>query len=116
VTQVFLTFELRLIETQAGVLWTAALGGDRDDLDRLIEQLRLWHGGGLRTEAGHFAGWSLGARFYPVLYMLTRMGEAKDWGLGIPLKSGMLGKMSKLEVHHISPKHSYTSATTNGPR
>jgi hypothetical protein len=82
----------------------AALGGDGDDLDRLIEQLRLWHGGGLRTEAGHFAGWSLGARFYPVLYMLTRMGEAKDWGLGIPLKSGMLGKMSKLEVHHIFPK------------
>jgi hypothetical protein len=81
-----------------------ALDGNGDDLDRLIEQLRLWHGGGLRTEAGHFTGWSLGARFYPVLYMLTRMGEAKDWGLGIPLKSSMLGKMSKLEVHHIFPK------------
>ena len=24
--------------------------------------------------AGHFTGWSLGARFYPVLYLLTRMG------------------------------------------
>ena len=23
-----------------------------------------------------------GARFYPVLYLLTRMGEARDWGSG----------------------------------
>ena len=74
-----------------------------NQLDKLIEQLRLWHGG-LRVEAAHFKGWSLGARFYPVLYMLTRMGEAKDWGLGIPLKASLLGKMNKLEVHHIFPK------------
>ena len=72
-------------------------------LDRLIEQLRLWHGN-LRVEPAHFLGWSLGARFYPVLYMLTRMGEARDWGTGLPLKAGLLGKMSKLEVHHIFPK------------
>ncbi|MCK7581639.1 MAG: hypothetical protein MZV65_42490 [Chromatiales bacterium] len=55
-------------------------------LDRLLEQLRLWHGG-LRAEPGHFTGWSLGARFYPVLYLLTRMGEARDWGTGLPLKA-----------------------------
>jgi len=73
------------------------------DLDRLLEQLRLWHGG-LRAEAAHFTGWSLGARFYPVLYMLTRVGEARDWGTGIGLKANMHGKMSKLEVHHIFPK------------
>jgi hypothetical protein len=36
--------------------------------------------------------------------MLTRMGEARDWKLGIPLKASMLGKMSRLEVHHIFPK------------
>ena len=72
-------------------------------LDRLIEQLRLWHGG-LRIEPGHFSGWSLGARFYPVLYMLTRVGEARDWGTGLPLKENLLGKMNKLEVHHIFPK------------
>ena len=76
------------------------LGGG---LDRLIEQLHLGYGR-LRVEPGHFDEWSLGARFYPVLYMLTRMGEAKDWGTGLPLKHGMLGKMSKLEVHHIFPK------------
>ncbi len=73
------------------------------DLDRLLEQLRLWHGG-LRAEPAHFTGWSLGARFYPVLYMLTRVGEARDWGTGIGLKANLHGKMSKLEVHHIFPK------------
>lgn len=76
---------------------------ENGDLDRLLEQLRLWHGG-LRAEAAHFTGWSLGARFYPVLYMLTRVGQARDWGAGIGLKASMHGKMSKLEVHHIFPK------------
>ncbi len=81
----------------------AALEGPDGGLDKLLDQLRLWHGG-LRAEPGHFTGWSLGARFYPVLYLLTRMGEARDWGTGLPLKSGLLGKMSQLEVHHIFPK------------
>ena len=81
----------------------AALEGNGDVLEKLLEQLRLWHGG-LRVEAGNFTGWSLGARFYPVLYLLTRMGEAKDWGTGLPLKSSLLGRMNRLEVHHIFPK------------
>ena len=81
----------------------AALDGDGGGLDRLLDQLRLWHGG-LRAEAGHFAGYSMGARFYPVLYMLTRMAEARDWGTGLPLKAHLHGKRSKLEVHHIFPK------------
>jgi hypothetical protein len=80
-----------------------ALEGPDGGLDKLLERLRLWHGG-LRAEAGHFTGWSLGARFYPVLYLLTRMGEARDWGTGLPLKASLLGRMSRLEVHHIFPK------------
>ncbi|MDE0034627.1 MAG: DUF262 domain-containing protein [Deltaproteobacteria bacterium] len=86
-------------------------------LDRLIDQLRLWHGS-LGVEPGHFYGWSLGARFYPVLYMLTRMGEAKDWGNGLPLKAAMLGTLNRLEVHHIFPKarlyaHGYERSQVN---
>ena len=72
-------------------------------IDRLIDELRLWHGN-LKVAPGHFGGWSLGARFYPLLYMLTRVGEARDWGNGLPLRSNLLGKMSRLEVHHIFPK------------
>ena len=89
-----------------------ALEGPDGGLDKLLEQLRLWHGG-LRAEPGHFTGWSLGARFYPVLYLLTRMGLARDWGTGLPLKSSMLGKMSKLEVHHIFPKAQLYKHTLN---
>ena len=74
-----------------------------DGLTDLIDELRLWHGG-LRVSPGHFKGWSVGARFYPVLYMLTRVREAMDWGTGLPLKASLLGKMNKLEVHHIFPK------------
>lgn len=81
----------------------AALEGPDGGLDKLLEQLRLWHGG-LRAEPGHFGGWSLGSRFYPVLYLLTRMGESRDWGTGLPLKASLLGKMSSLEVHHIFPR------------
>ena len=81
----------------------AALDAEGDPIDQLLEQLRLWHGG-LRIEPGHFTGWSIGARFYPVLYLLTRMGEARDWGTGLPLKANLLGKMNTLEVHHIFPK------------
>lgn len=81
----------------------AALEGDQGGLDKLLEQLRLWHGG-LQAEPGNFTGWSLGARFYPVLYLLTRMGEARDWGTGLPLKAHLLGKLSRLEVHHVFPK------------
>jgi hypothetical protein len=81
----------------------AALESPGGGLDALLERLRLWQGG-LQIEPAHFAGWSLGARFYPVLYMLTRMGDARDWGSGLPLKSTLLGRMNRLEVHHIFPK------------
>ena len=95
----------------------AMLEGSDGSLDKLIDQLRLWHGA-LRAEPGHFTGWSAGARFYPVLYLLTRMGAAKDWGDGTELKAGMLGKMSRLEVHHIFPKaqlykHNYKRPEVN---
>lgn len=72
-------------------------------LDRLIKELQVWHGG-LRVQAAHFNAQSIGARFYPVLYMLTRIGEAKDWGSGLALKEGMFGRMNQLEVHHVFPK------------
>jgi hypothetical protein len=87
-----------IIDKDLGILDQS--GGD---LEKLIAELRLSQGG-LRVEPGHFHSWSVGARFYPVLYMLTRMTEARDWGTGLPLKSSLLGGMNKLEVHHIFPR------------
>ena len=81
----------------------AAIEEIEGGLDRLLDQLRHWRGS-LWVEPDHFRVSTLGARFYPVLYMLTRMGEAKDWSTGLSLKAEMLGKMSALEVHHIFPK------------
>lgn len=92
----------------------AAIEDADGNLDKLLEQARLWHGG-LRVEPGHFTGWSLGARFYPVLYMITRMGGARDWGTGIPLHGHLLGKMNHLEVHHIFPKSQLYKRGHNRP-
>lgn len=94
-----------------------ALNHQDNPLNKLLEQLRLWHGG-LRVEPGHFTGWSLGARFYPVLYWLTRVGDSRDLGTGLPLKASLLGKKNKLEVHHIFPKaqlykYNYNRAEVN---
>ena len=72
-------------------------------LDRLIEGLRR-NRGDLRITANDFLGWSRGARFYPLLYMLTRIHHSRDWDTGIELSNHMLGKLSRLELHHIFPK------------
>ena len=73
-------------------------------IEALIRELHLWRGS-LKVRADHFSGHTRGNRFYSLLYMLTRVGEAQDWGLGIALKKNMLGANSSLELHHIFPKH-----------
>ncbi len=90
-TESILNQDLALIEEADGAL------------DRLINQLRQ-NRGDLRIKADDFKGWSLGARFYPLLYMLTRVQGARDWGTGLPLSANMLGNFSTLHLHHICPK------------
>ena len=80
----------------------AVLEGSDGDVDSLIKQLRRSRGS-LMVEAEDFT-WGLGARLYPVVYMLTRMGEARDWGNGLKIEGNMLGRNSRLECHHIFPK------------
>lgn len=74
-----------------------------DGLSRLIEILRKTRGD-LTIKEQDVSGWSTGARFYPLLYLLTRVCGAKDWQSGVELSSFMLGKLSALQVHHIFPK------------
>jgi hypothetical protein len=86
-------------------------------LDRLIAQLRQ-NRGDLTVHPTDFSGWSQGARFYPLLYMLTRVWHAKDWDMGVELSSHLLGRLSRLELHHIFPKarlrqHGYSLAYVN---
>jgi len=72
-------------------------------LDRLIGELQVWRGD-LTVKPEHFSGWSLGARFYPMLYLLSRVCGAQDLCQGIEIKKGLLGGMHQLEVHHVFPK------------
>ena len=72
-------------------------------IDGLINQLAQ-NRGTLELTPADFWGWSAGARFYPLLYMMTRVNHAKDWGSGVELSNSLLGKMSSLDVHHIFPK------------
>jgi hypothetical protein len=90
-TESILNKDLGVMEEQEGAL------------DRLIEQIRLSRGD-LTIRPSNFDTWSLGARFYPMLYLLTRIGEARDWGTGLPLKANLLGKINRLQIHHVFPK------------
>ena len=36
--------------------------------------------------------------------MLTRVHHALDWDTGVELANEMLGKLNRLQVHHIFPK------------
>ncbi|MCO5199332.1 MAG: DUF262 domain-containing protein, partial [Anaerolineae bacterium] len=80
-----------------------AMDGSDDPIGSLISELQIWRGD-LAVRPENFAGWSKGARFYPLLYLLSRVGEARDWGTGLPLKADLLGKTSGLQIHHIFPK------------
>jgi hypothetical protein len=72
-------------------------------LDKLIALLRQSRGD-LKLQHGDFAGWSKGARFYPLLYLLTRVCKARDWETGVELSSHLLGHLQTLQVHHVFPK------------
>jgi len=90
-TETVLSQDLRLIE------------GPEGGLDRLVGQLRQ-NRGDLRVQPDDFLSWSRGARFYPLLYMLTRVHHARDLDTGLPLSKHLLGHLMRLELHHIFPK------------
>lgn len=44
------------------------------------------------------------ARFYPLLYIMSRIRDARDWGTGNRLRHRSLGDHTNLEMHHIFPR------------
>ena len=90
----------------------------RGGVDALINALSRWRGGNLTIDGQDFEGFGRGSRFYPLLYLLTRVRGAQDFGTGIQLKSEMLGHLASLQVHHIFPKallykHEYSRSEVN---
>ena len=86
-------------------------------LDRLIELLRRSRGS-LSLVPSDFIGWSVSARFYPILYMLTRVQHALDLESGVELSNNLLGRGTNLHLHHIFPKsllydHGYVKSQVN---
>lgn len=77
---------------------------DRGGVDGLLTLLRTSRGE-LAVRPEELIGYGIGARFYPLLYLLTRVYGARDWWNGAPqLSAHMLGKLARLQVHHIFPK------------
>lgn len=91
---------------------------DRDGVDGLLALLKASRGD-LVVRPGDLTGYGIGARFYPLLYLLTRAYGARDWWNGAPqLSAHLLGRLARLQVHHIFPKallyaNGYTRAQVN---
>jgi len=86
-------------------------------LKRLTELLRQERAN-LKLSEGDFGGSTKGNRFYPLLYLMTRVLHARDWGTGDELTNHLLGHLSRLEIHHIFPKallyeHGYAKREVN---
>ena len=94
-----------------------AIEDAENGLDRLIELLRRSRGN-LSLVPSDFIGWSVSARFYPMLYMLARVQHARDWESGVELSNNLLGRGTNLHLHHIFPKsllydHDYVKSQVN---
>ena len=76
---------------------------ERGGLQGLLTELHRSRGS-LTVRPEDFDGSSVGARFYPMLYLLSRVGGARDLGNGMQLSAAMLGAASQLHLHHIFPK------------
>lgn len=73
-------------------------------LEGLIASLATSRGGVLTVNPDDFTGYGVGARFYPMLYLLTRVHAARDLGSDLALRATLLGRLSSLQVHHLFPK------------
>lgn len=94
-----------------------AIEDNENPLEALIDQLRQ-NRGDLRLYARDFEGATRGSRFYPMLYMMTRVWNARNFEIGTELKAHLLGKQSSLQLHHIFPKsklydHGYSKYMVN---
>ncbi len=101
-TESILNQDLALIEEMDG------------SLGRLVDRLRQVRGD-LRLQPNDFWGWSRGTRFYPLLYMLTRVCHSRDWETGLQLSQSLLGHMNRLELHHIFPRRRLYAAGHTRP-
>lgn len=76
---------------------------DAAPIDSLLRNLRVAQGERTITQENFDLNYTT-ARFYPLLYMMSRIEDARDWGTGNRLRHHSLGNSTNLELHHIFPK------------
>jgi hypothetical protein len=91
---------------------------ERDGVEGLLSSLERWRGSALDVQPHDFEGATTGSRFYPLLYMLTRVNGSRDLGTGLELRAELLGRLASLQLHHIFPKavlyrHGYERSQVN---
>ena len=74
-----------------------------DPIDALLRNLRQSQGERTVTHENFDLNYNR-ARFYPLLYIMSRMRDARDWGTGNRLRHHSLGDHTNLELHHIFPR------------
>ncbi|MGV9611248.1 hypothetical protein [Nocardia xishanensis] len=84
----------------------AARGG----VDALIKNLERTRGGKLTIRPDDFTGANRGARFYPLLYTLTRACGARDLSSGLELRAENLGQQAALDIHRLFPNEELRKA------
>lgn len=74
-----------------------------DPIDALLRNLRQSQGDRNVTHENFDLNYTR-ARFYPLLYVMSRIRDARDWGTGNRLRHRALGDHTNLEMHHIFPR------------
>ena len=76
---------------------------EADPISGLLRNLRVSQGERAVTHENFNLNYTK-ARFYPLLYMMSRIQGSQDWKTGNQLRHHSLGDHTKLEMHHIFPK------------
>ncbi len=76
---------------------------DPAPIESLLRNLRLSQGERRIAPENFDLGYTK-TRFYPMLYVMSRIQSAQDWGTGNRLRHHSLGDHTNLELHHIFPK------------
>ena len=76
---------------------------DPDPIESLLRNLRQSQGDRNVTHENFDLNYTR-ARFYPLLYIMSRIRDARDWGTGNRLRHHSLGDHTNLELHHIFPR------------
>ena len=80
----------------------SALEAD-DPVEALLRNLRQSQGERVVTHENFDVNYTR-SRFYPLLYVMSRVNDARDWGTGNQLRHHSLGDHTNLEMHHIFPR------------